>query len=91
MINERAGPLVREAGAPFLFGPPEGPAFFERYGWQVLKVSHAQDGSETRTPAVLSSHDGDIARRIRTRGLASVVRRLPARAGLRRLLISSAR
>jgi len=38
MINERAGPLVREAGAPFLFGPPEGPAFFERYGWQVLRV-----------------------------------------------------
>ena len=38
MINERAGALVREAGAPFLFGPPEGPAFFERYGWQVMKV-----------------------------------------------------
>jgi methyltransferase (TIGR00027 family) len=38
MINERAGPLVREAGAPFLFGPAEGPAFFERYGWQPLKV-----------------------------------------------------
>jgi methyltransferase (TIGR00027 family) len=38
MINERAGSLVREAGAPFLFGPAEGPAFFERYGWQVVKV-----------------------------------------------------
>jgi methyltransferase (TIGR00027 family) len=38
MINERAGAMVREAGAPFLFGPPEGPAFFERYGWQVMKV-----------------------------------------------------
>jgi methyltransferase (TIGR00027 family) len=38
MINERAGALVRDAGAPFLFGPAEGPAFFERYGWQVMKV-----------------------------------------------------
>jgi methyltransferase (TIGR00027 family) len=38
MINERAGELVRQAGAPFLFGPAEGPAFFERHGWQVLGV-----------------------------------------------------
>jgi len=38
MINERAGEIVRQAGAPFLFGPPEGPVFFERYGWQVLRV-----------------------------------------------------
>jgi methyltransferase (TIGR00027 family) len=38
MINERAGDLVRDAGAPFLFGPPDGPAFFERYGWTLLKV-----------------------------------------------------
>jgi hypothetical protein len=38
MINERAGDLVRSAGAPFLFGPQEGPAFFERYGWTPLNV-----------------------------------------------------
>lgn len=38
MMNERAGAAVRQAGAPFLFGPREGPAFFERYGWQVLRV-----------------------------------------------------
>lgn len=38
MMNERAGEIVRQAGAPFLFAPPEGPAFFERYGWQLLRV-----------------------------------------------------
>ncbi len=38
MINQRAGGLVRQAGAPFLFAPAEGPAFFERHGWQVLGV-----------------------------------------------------
>jgi methyltransferase (TIGR00027 family) len=38
MINESAGDLVRQAGAPFLFAPAEGPAFFERHGWQVLGV-----------------------------------------------------
>ncbi|HEY7291598.1 MAG TPA: SAM-dependent methyltransferase [Vicinamibacterales bacterium] len=38
MINERAADLVRSAGAPFLFGPQEGPAFFERYGWTPLNV-----------------------------------------------------
>ena len=38
MINEQVGALVRQAGAPFLFAPPEGPAFFERHGWQVIGV-----------------------------------------------------
>jgi methyltransferase (TIGR00027 family) len=38
MINERAGSLVRQAGAPFLFAPHEGPAFFESFGWRVLGV-----------------------------------------------------
>ncbi len=38
MIDEQSGALVRQAGAPFLFAPPEGPAFFESYGWRVLAV-----------------------------------------------------
>jgi methyltransferase (TIGR00027 family) len=38
ILNERAGALVRQAGAPFLFAPPQGPSFFESHGWQVLRV-----------------------------------------------------
>jgi methyltransferase (TIGR00027 family) len=38
MLNDRAGSLVRQAGAPFLFAPHEGPAFFESCGWRVLGV-----------------------------------------------------
>lgn len=38
MLSQRAGELVRQAGAPFLFAPPQGPAFFEAYGWNVLAV-----------------------------------------------------
>jgi O-methyltransferase involved in polyketide biosynthesis len=38
MASERMGDIVREAGAPYLFAPPEGPPFFERYGWQPMKV-----------------------------------------------------
>jgi hypothetical protein len=29
---------VQEAGAPFLFGPPEGPLFFDLYGWTPVDV-----------------------------------------------------
>jgi methyltransferase (TIGR00027 family) len=38
MIDEQSGPLVRQAGAPFLFAPADGPGFFERCGWQPLGV-----------------------------------------------------
>lgn len=38
MIEAQSGALVREAGAPFLFAPAEGPAFFEPCGWNVLGV-----------------------------------------------------
>jgi methyltransferase (TIGR00027 family) len=38
MLNESIGQLVRQAGAPFLFAPAQGPAFFEAYGWQVASV-----------------------------------------------------
>jgi methyltransferase (TIGR00027 family) len=33
MMKERGGNLVQQGGAPFLFGPAEGPVFFERCGW----------------------------------------------------------
>src|SRR5256885_7002805 len=38
MLKERMGKVVQDAGAPFLFGPPEGPPFFERYGWKPVEV-----------------------------------------------------
>jgi methyltransferase (TIGR00027 family) len=37
-LRQRMGDLVKEAGAPYLFGPPEGPPFFERCGWRPLEV-----------------------------------------------------
>src|SRR5262245_37178581 len=38
MLMERIGAHVQQAGAPFLFAPPEGPAFFEACGWKVAEV-----------------------------------------------------
>jgi methyltransferase (TIGR00027 family) len=38
MMKNRMGKAVQEAGAPFLFGPPEGPPFFEPYGWKPVDV-----------------------------------------------------
>jgi hypothetical protein len=38
MLNQRMGDLVRAAGAPYVFGPPEGPPFFERCGWKPIEV-----------------------------------------------------
>jgi methyltransferase (TIGR00027 family) len=38
MLSQHAGELVRQAGAPFLFAPAQGPAFFEAHGWKVLGV-----------------------------------------------------
>jgi methyltransferase (TIGR00027 family) len=38
MLKDRMGKAVQEAGAPFLFGPPEGPPFFEPYGWKPVDV-----------------------------------------------------
>ena len=38
MMMERMGELVRQAGAPYLFAPPEGPAFFEQGGWKPIDV-----------------------------------------------------
>jgi methyltransferase (TIGR00027 family) len=38
MLRERMGDLVAKAGAPYKFAPPEGPAFFEQYGWRPIEV-----------------------------------------------------
>lgn len=38
LMKERMGDLVAQAGAPFLFAPPEGPPFFRQCGWQPVEV-----------------------------------------------------
>ena len=38
MLRDRMGKVVQDAGAPFLFGPPEGPPFFVQYGWTPVDV-----------------------------------------------------
>lgn len=38
MLKERMGAIVAEAGAPYLFAPSEGPAFFEQCGWRPIEV-----------------------------------------------------
>src|SRR6266487_4102119 len=39
MLQEQMGDLVRQAGAPYLFAPAEGPAFFDACGWTPATVS----------------------------------------------------
>ena len=38
MMKQSVGNAMNEAGAPFLFAPPEGPPFFNAYGWQPIEV-----------------------------------------------------
>ena len=38
MMKERLGDVMTEAGAPFLFAPPDGPSFFAVHGWQVSET-----------------------------------------------------
>lgn len=38
MLKERMGTIVADAGAPYLFAPSEGPAFFEQCGWRPIEV-----------------------------------------------------
>jgi hypothetical protein len=55
MLKKRMGAAVEEAGAPFLFAPQEGPAFFEPHGWkpeQVRSILKAASKLE-RLPLVL--------------------------------------
>jgi methyltransferase (TIGR00027 family) len=39
MLQDQMGDIVKQAGAPYLFAPPEGPAFFEEAGWTPIAVS----------------------------------------------------
>jgi methyltransferase (TIGR00027 family) len=38
MMQRTTGKQLSQVGAPFKFGPPEGPPFFERLGWKVEEV-----------------------------------------------------
>lgn len=38
ILNETSGEVARRAGAPYVFAPAEGPAFFREDGWHVLGV-----------------------------------------------------
>lgn len=38
MMEQRMGDVMKQAGAPFLFAPTEGPAFFESCGWTPVEV-----------------------------------------------------
>ena len=37
-MQKRAGKMLEKVGAPFRFGPAEGPEFFRRYGWEPMEV-----------------------------------------------------
>ena len=37
-MKQSAGSAMNDAGAPFLFAPPEGPPFFSAHGWQPVEV-----------------------------------------------------
>jgi methyltransferase (TIGR00027 family) len=38
MLRQTVGPHTEKAGAPLKFGPPEGPEFFEPFGWTPLQT-----------------------------------------------------
>ncbi len=38
MLQKRIGSQLSEAGAPFKFGPPEGPEFFIPFGWKPVDI-----------------------------------------------------
>ena len=38
MLRKEGGAELERAGAPFKFGPPEGPDIFRRYGWRPIEV-----------------------------------------------------
>jgi methyltransferase (TIGR00027 family) len=43
MMQGNIAEMVRQGGAPFKFAPPEGPAFFERYGWKPTSVESLRE------------------------------------------------
>jgi len=38
LLQKNLGPQLSQASAALKFGPPEGPSFFEPYGWKPVKV-----------------------------------------------------
>jgi hypothetical protein len=38
MIQKHVGDHLKNASAPLRFGPSEGPAFFEPFGWKPIEV-----------------------------------------------------
>jgi O-methyltransferase involved in polyketide biosynthesis len=38
MMQRTTGKQLSQVGAPFKFGPPEGPQFLEPYGWRAVNV-----------------------------------------------------
>lgn len=38
MLQKKIGAQLSQAGAPFKFGPPEGPNFFRPFGWKPIDV-----------------------------------------------------
>jgi methyltransferase (TIGR00027 family) len=38
MVQKHVGDHLNNAGAPLKFGPPEGPGFFEPFGWKPIEV-----------------------------------------------------
>jgi hypothetical protein len=38
MMQRTTGKQLSQVGAPFKFGPPEGPQFLEPYGWRAVEV-----------------------------------------------------
>ena len=39
MMRKTTGKPLGQVGAPFQFGPAEGPDFFQPFGWEPLEVS----------------------------------------------------
>jgi methyltransferase (TIGR00027 family) len=55
MMKQRTGDVMNQAGAPFLFGPPEGPPFFVPLGWTPADVRSIIKAASTleRLPPML--------------------------------------
>ena len=84
MLKERMGDVLREAGAPFLFAPAEGPPFFDRVrvDGDGRAIPH-EDRREARTPAARAADVLDDAGIVRRAGLAARGRRFVCWSGSR--------
>ena len=54
MMQKRMGKELVAANAPLVFGPPEGPAFFTKYGWRPLEIkSMLHNAPKNRLPFMM--------------------------------------